>query len=104
MSLLAAAGCAPAAVPRPAPAPATAPAPASAPASAPATQPSDPVADALFELLRARHADKLGPADLAALRKQTVEIVKASTALRGVRLPNDAEPHGGIIANPGRVS
>jgi hypothetical protein len=77
------------------------------PASAPAAQPApaaDPVAEALLALLAALHKDRLTADDLGQLRKPIQNLAEASAKLRAFSLPNSAEPHGGVIGNPGDVA
>jgi len=93
-----AAACATTAAP-----PVVSPAPA-APASAPTSAPANPTVDALLAVIQARHGDRLSAAQVAGLRKTVGEIAGMAATLRATRLPNDAEPSGGLIGNPGRVA
>jgi hypothetical protein len=52
----------------------------------------DPEADALFEIVRQRHGDRLTPEELDDVHKIVQAQVEAARALRAMRLTNADEP------------
>ena len=49
-------------------------------------------ARALFNLVRDRYGDRLGPEELEGVRKGVEAVVEAAEALRSVKLENSDEP------------
>lgn len=87
------------------PPPESAPAPAGDNRPAPATAaPPQPITAALMAVLGTLHGDRLSADDLAKLEKPIGQLAEASAKLRAFSLPNSAEPHGGLIGNPGVIA